>query len=148
MYREIRIETMRRSSLKIFSAFITNNAILITVLDVYRLGHDPIKSYFHLPVPILPLPAWAPLPQHPLHRPSRLEGDGGPDRLLLAQWPGDGPGLPAGVFGLVGQPVPIEAGMAIVIYNGVVMAAQVFEATPPPWFLAYCRDRPAGVLCC
>jgi AGZA family xanthine/uracil permease-like MFS transporter len=35
-----------------------------------------------------------------------------------------------GLFGLVGQLVPIEAGMAIVLYIGLVMAAQAFEATP------------------
>ncbi len=35
-----------------------------------------------------------------------------------------------GVFGLVGQLVPIEAGMAIVLYIGLVMAAQAFQATP------------------
>ena len=41
-----------------------------------------------------------------------------------------GLGCLLGVFGLVGQLVPIEAGMAIVLYIGVVMAAQAFEATP------------------
>ncbi|MEY4296844.1 MAG: hypothetical protein RLZZ423_23 [Cyanobacteriota bacterium] len=35
-----------------------------------------------------------------------------------------------GVFGLVGQLVPVEAGMAIVLYIGLVMAAQAFQATP------------------
>jgi AGZA family xanthine/uracil permease-like MFS transporter len=35
-----------------------------------------------------------------------------------------------GVFGLVGQLVPIEAGMAIVLYIAVVIAAQAFQATP------------------
>jgi AGZA family xanthine/uracil permease-like MFS transporter len=35
-----------------------------------------------------------------------------------------------GLFGLVGQLVPIEAGMAIVLYIGLVMAAQAFQATP------------------
>jgi adenine/guanine/hypoxanthine permease len=35
-----------------------------------------------------------------------------------------------GVFGLVGQLVPIEAGMAIVLYIGLVIAAQSFQATP------------------
>ncbi len=41
-----------------------------------------------------------------------------------------GLGCLLGLFGLVGQLVPIEAGMAIVLYIGVVMAAQAFEATP------------------
>jgi AGZA family xanthine/uracil permease-like MFS transporter len=41
-----------------------------------------------------------------------------------------GAGCLLGVFGLVGQLVPIEAGMAIVLYIGLVMAAQAFQATP------------------
>ncbi|EDY37842.1 permease [Cyanobium sp. PCC 7001] len=44
-----------------------------------------------------------------------------------------------GAFGVIGQLVPIEAGMAIVLYLGVVMAAQAFEATPR-------RHAPAVVL--
>lgn len=35
-----------------------------------------------------------------------------------------------GLFGLVGQLVPIEAGMAIVLYIALVMTAQAFQATP------------------
>ena len=35
-----------------------------------------------------------------------------------------------GLFGVVGQLVPIEAGMAIVLYIGLVITAQAFEATP------------------
>lgn len=35
-----------------------------------------------------------------------------------------------GAFGVIALVVPIEAGMAIVLYLGVVMAAQAFEATP------------------
>jgi len=35
-----------------------------------------------------------------------------------------------GVFGLVAELVPIEAGMAIVLYIGIVIAAQAFQATP------------------
>jgi AGZA family xanthine/uracil permease-like MFS transporter len=35
-----------------------------------------------------------------------------------------------GVFGLVGQLVPVEAGMAIVLYIALIMAAQAFQATP------------------
>ena len=35
-----------------------------------------------------------------------------------------------GLFGLIAQLVPIEAGMAIVLYIGLVIAAQAFEATP------------------
>ncbi|RPF84616.1 MAG: NCS2 family permease [Synechococcus sp. TMED20] len=35
-----------------------------------------------------------------------------------------------GLFGLIGQLIPIEAGMAIVLYIGLVMAAQSFQATP------------------
>jgi len=42
-----------------------------------------------------------------------------------------GLGCLLGVFGLVGQLVPIEAGMAIVLYIGLVIAAQSFQATPP-----------------
>jgi AGZA family xanthine/uracil permease-like MFS transporter len=36
-----------------------------------------------------------------------------------------------GLFGLIAQVVPIEAGMAIVLYIGLVIAAQAFQATPP-----------------
>lgn len=36
-----------------------------------------------------------------------------------------------GLFGVVGQLVPIEAGIAIVLYIGLVIAAQAFQATPP-----------------
>ena len=35
-----------------------------------------------------------------------------------------------GVFGLVAKFVPIEAGMAIVLYIGLVIAAQAFQSTP------------------
>ena len=35
-----------------------------------------------------------------------------------------------GLFGVVGQIVPIEAGMAIVLYIGLVITAQAFDATP------------------
>ncbi len=35
-----------------------------------------------------------------------------------------------GLLGVIGQLVPIEAGMAIVLYIGLVIAAQAFEATP------------------
>jgi adenine/guanine/hypoxanthine permease len=35
-----------------------------------------------------------------------------------------------GLFGVIGQLVPIEAGMAIVLYIGLVIAAQAFQATP------------------
>jgi AGZA family xanthine/uracil permease-like MFS transporter len=41
-----------------------------------------------------------------------------------------GAGCLLGVFGLVGQLVPIEAGMAIVLYIALVIAAQAFQATP------------------
>ena len=41
-----------------------------------------------------------------------------------------GGGCLLGLFGLVGQVVPIEAGMAIVLYIGLVMVAQAFQATP------------------
>ncbi len=41
-----------------------------------------------------------------------------------------GLGCLLGLFGLVGQLVPIEAGMAIVLYIALVMAAQAFQATP------------------
>jgi len=41
-----------------------------------------------------------------------------------------GGGCLLGLFGLVGQLVPIEAGMAIVLYIGLVMVAQAFQATP------------------
>ena len=44
-----------------------------------------------------------------------------------------------GLFGVVGQLVPIEAGMAIVLYIGVVITAQSFQATPE-------RHGPAVVL--
>jgi adenine/guanine/hypoxanthine permease len=36
-----------------------------------------------------------------------------------------------GLFGVLGQLVPIEAGMAIVLYIAVVIVAQAFQATPP-----------------
>ncbi len=35
-----------------------------------------------------------------------------------------------GLFGVVGQIVPIEAGMAIVLYIGLVITGQAFDATP------------------
>ena len=35
-----------------------------------------------------------------------------------------------GLFGVISQLVPIEAGMAIVLYIGLVIAAQAFQATP------------------
>jgi len=35
-----------------------------------------------------------------------------------------------GLFGVIAQLVPIEAGMAIVLYIGLVIAAQAFQATP------------------
>ena len=41
-----------------------------------------------------------------------------------------GLGCLLGVFALVGLLVPIEAGMAIVLYIALVMAAQAFQATP------------------
>ncbi|MFY8148312.1 MAG: NCS2 family permease [Prochlorococcaceae cyanobacterium] len=42
-----------------------------------------------------------------------------------------GLGCLLGVFGLVGQVVPIEAGMAIVLYIGLVITVQSVQATPP-----------------
>jgi AGZA family xanthine/uracil permease-like MFS transporter len=36
-----------------------------------------------------------------------------------------------GLFGVISQVVPIEAGMAIVLYVGLVITAQSFQATPP-----------------
>lgn len=44
-----------------------------------------------------------------------------------------------GLFGVIAQLVPIEAGMAIVLYIGLVIAAQAFQATP-------IRQAPAVVL--
>jgi AGZA family xanthine/uracil permease-like MFS transporter len=44
-----------------------------------------------------------------------------------------------GLFGLIGQVVPIEAGMAIILYIALIMAAQAFQATPS-------RHGPAVVL--
>lgn len=44
-----------------------------------------------------------------------------------------------GLFGVISQLVPIEAGMAIVLYIGLVMAGQAFQATPR-------RHAPAVVL--
>jgi AGZA family xanthine/uracil permease-like MFS transporter len=41
-----------------------------------------------------------------------------------------GLGCLLGLFGLVGEVVPIEAGMAIVLYIALVIAAQAFQATP------------------
>ncbi|MCX5948554.1 MAG: NCS2 family permease, partial [Cyanobacteria bacterium] len=41
-----------------------------------------------------------------------------------------GLGCLLGLFGLIGQLVPIEAGMAIVLYIALIMAAQAFQATP------------------
>ena len=41
-----------------------------------------------------------------------------------------GGGCLLGLFGVVALLVPIEAGMAIVLYIGLVIAAQAFEATP------------------
>jgi AGZA family xanthine/uracil permease-like MFS transporter len=42
-----------------------------------------------------------------------------------------GLGCLLGLFGLIGQLVPIEAGMAIVLYIALIIAAQAFQATPP-----------------
>ncbi|MFM7268543.1 MAG: NCS2 family permease [Cyanobium sp.] len=42
-----------------------------------------------------------------------------------------GLGCLLGLFGVLGQLVPIEAGMAIVLYIGLVIAAQAFQAVPP-----------------
>ncbi|MCT0226166.1 NCS2 family permease [Synechococcus sp. CS-1328] len=42
-----------------------------------------------------------------------------------------GLGCLLGLFGLVGQVVPIEAGMAIVLYIGLVITVQSIQATPP-----------------
>jgi len=55
MYTETRIENKKRSSQRTFSAFITKNAIVITVLDV-SISLVMIRSspYFRLLVPILP----------------------------------------------------------------------------------------------
>jgi AGZA family xanthine/uracil permease-like MFS transporter len=41
-----------------------------------------------------------------------------------------GLGCLLGLFGLIGQLVPIEAGMAIVLYIALIIAAQAFQATP------------------
>ena len=41
-----------------------------------------------------------------------------------------GLGCLLGLFGVIGQLVPIEAGMAIVLYIALVIAAQAFQATP------------------
>ena len=41
-----------------------------------------------------------------------------------------GAGCLLGLFGVISLLVPIEAGMAIVLYIGLVIAAQAFEATP------------------
>jgi AGZA family xanthine/uracil permease-like MFS transporter len=41
-----------------------------------------------------------------------------------------GLGCQLGLFALVGLLVPIEAGMAIVLYIALIMAAQAFQATP------------------
>ena len=50
-----------------------------------------------------------------------------------------GLGCLLGLFGVVGLLVPVEAGMAIVLYIALVMAAQAFQATAP-------RHAPAVVL--
>jgi len=50
-----------------------------------------------------------------------------------------GLGCLLGLFGLVGQLVPVEAGMAIVLYIALVIAAQAFQTTPE-------RHAPAVVL--
>lgn len=56
-----------------------------------------------------------------------------------------------GLFGLIAQLVPIEAGMAIVLYIGLVIAAQAFQATPAPtprrWPWDCCRAWRAGAPC-
>jgi AGZA family xanthine/uracil permease-like MFS transporter len=41
-----------------------------------------------------------------------------------------GLGCLLGLFGVLGQLIPIEAGMAIVLYIALVIAAQAFQATP------------------
>jgi len=51
-----------------------------------------------------------------------------------------------GLFGLLALLIPIDAGMAIVLYIGIAMTAQAFQATPPPWcsdcFLAWRAGAP------
>ena len=50
-----------------------------------------------------------------------------------------------GLFGVVGQIVPIEAGMAIVLYIGLVITAQAFEATPRAHAAAVALGRMPGL---
>ena len=45
-----------------------------------------------------------------------------------------------GLFGLVAEVIPIEAGMAIVFYVGIAVSAQAFQATPRD---TACRARTA-----
>jgi hypothetical protein len=63
-----------------------------------------------------------------------------------------GLGCLLGLFGVLGQLIPIEAGMAIVLYLALVIAAQAFQATPrstpPPWHWACFRAWRAGDRCC
>ena len=72
-----------------------------------------------------------------LHRTSRWKGME-PASATPVERPVDGRRLPTWPFGVVGQIVPIEAGMAIVLYIGLVITAQAFDATAPmlrlsPW---------------
>jgi AGZA family xanthine/uracil permease-like MFS transporter len=80
------------------------------------------------------------LPDDDLHRPSRLESARGPRRLLDAQRARAGYSTLNGLFftlvclfgllGYIAHAIPIDAGMAIVLWIGIVITAQAFQATP------------------
>ena len=71
------------------------------------------------------------LPDHDLHRPSGLEGDGRARRLLGAERRvlHASSASPARSR-YIAWAVPIDAGMAIVLWIGIVITAQAFQATP------------------
>ena len=82
------------------------------------------------------------LPDHDLHRPPGLEGARralrllDPERRVLRRRRARS-GSPT----LINALVPMEAGMAIVLWIGIVITAQAFQATPPR-ARAGGRDRP------
>src|SRR4029450_8139513 len=70
------------------------------------------------------------LPDHHLHRAPRLEGDGRALGLLRADAVFATVVCLTGTVSHIAWGVPIDAGMAIVLWIGIVITAQAFQATP------------------
>ena len=78
------------------------------------------------------------VPARGLHRPPRLEGRRRPRRLLAgaAAW-SIGIFCFLGLFGVLGALLPLPAIVPILLYIGLLIGAQAFQAVPrsmrPPW---------------